>query len=247
MAARHLHYQSAIRIMVFFIAGIFLSACIISPSSATPPPPEYRAAFILPHPDNINNSIQNFLFLTDEPVPAFPNLSSYYAHQNILYRNTSEHVVSEVWYFTDDNEFSTQWTLLKNYLRSHGTISNTTLAVSEQSENFSNDPNRAGSSVRLIPVLKYESNETSGYFIILPEDYYIAYYGIPGPDNLEDHSSLLKMLIVSAVPSDYKFADPSSFTKVSFSPWQSVSPGLIVFLLIGIVVAGLIIYARRKG
>ena len=96
----------------------------------------------------------------------------------------------EVWYFTDGNEFSNQTTHLITYLTSHGTVSNTTLDLLLELTQFSPYPDTAGYyplhldyPVQSISVIKYRSNVISGYFVILPAHYYIAYHGRAGPDH----------------------------------------------------------------
>ena len=132
--------KTATRIAILLIAGILIFACIAIPVSARPPPPEYRAGYMLPQIDEINSSIRSDFTVTTGPVPEFPNLSSYYASQNILYEKTGEHYVTEVWYFTDRNELSAKAARIRNYLASRGNVSDTTLDLLPELTQFNTQP-----------------------------------------------------------------------------------------------------------
>src|SRR5208282_3312304 len=172
MALRSPQPKTARRMGVLFIVFIFLTVFIIAFAGATPPPPEYRAAYLLPYLGDINTSVSDYLNVTDEGVPLFPPLSPYFASQNILDEKTGEHYVSEVWYFTDENEFTAERALLINYLAFNGRVSNTTLNITPELSQFSSYPGADEyTQIHHIPALEYDSNSSSGYFVMLPEDY----------------------------------------------------------------------------
>jgi len=238
--------NTATRIGILLIAGLFLSAFITVSVCATPPPPGVRVRYLLPDLGNINSSVRDYLYVTDDPVPVFPNLSPYYAYQNILYKKTGVHYVSEVWDFTDGNEFTTQKAHLITYLASHGTVSNTTLDMTRELSQF---------SLRQIPVLEYQSTETSGYFVIFSADfysgqnYYIAYYGLTGSDRLQEHSTLLNMLIMNTVPGtlEYQNYEFNSSAPLPFLNPSALSPSSLQWLtIIFVIVIGVLVFYREK-
>ena len=155
MAVKTSQPNTVTRLGILLIAGLFLSAFITVSVCATPPPPGVRVLYLLPDLGNINSSVRDYLYVTDDPVPVFPNLSRYHAYQNILYKKTGVHYVSEVWLFTDGNDFTTQWELLITYLASHGTVSNTTLDVTPELSQFSIYPKAIEYyQIRQIPAIR---------------------------------------------------------------------------------------------
>jgi len=259
MAARIPQSTAATRIGFLLIAVLFMSAFITVPACARPPPPEYWADYMLPHLVDINQSVRDNFIVTDEPVPEFPNLSPYCAYQNLLYTKTGDHYVSEVWYFTDGNEFSAQAAHIKNYLASHGEISNTTLDLLPELTQFSVNPVTAeyyhenlNISELKIPAIEYRSNVTSGYFVILPDPYFIAYYGRAGPYLPDDNSSIQKVLIMSTNPTLLGYVSGSSvppsqqniLSTLLLSPfWLTI----IVLIVIGILLFCYILLRRRRS
>ena len=259
MAAKIPQSTAAIRLGFLLIAVLFLSAFITVPACARPPPPEYWADYMLPHLVDINQSVRDNFIVTDAPVPEFPNLSPYYAYQNILYTKTGEHYVSEVWYFTDGNEFSAQAAHIKNYLAFHGEISNTTLDLLPELTQSSVNPGTAeyyhdnlNISELKISAIEYRSNVTSGYFVIFPEPYFIAYYGRTGPYLPDDNSSIQKVLIMSTNPALLGYVSGSSvppsqqnvFSTLLLSPfWLTI----LFLIVIGMLVFCYILHRRRRS
>ena len=259
MAARIPQPKTATRIGFLLIASLLMSAFITVPACARPPPPEYWADYMLPHLVDINQFVRDNFIVTDEPVPEFPNLSPYYACQNLLYTKTGEHYVSEVWYFTEGNEFSTQTAHIKNYLASHGEMSNTTLDLLPELTQFSVNPGAAeyyhvdlNISVLKIPAIEYRSNVTSGYFVILSDPYFIAYYGRAGPYLPDDNSSIQKVLIMSTDPALLGYvsggsvppSQQNSLAILLLSPfWLTI----LFLIVIGILVFCYILLRRRRS
>ncbi len=241
--------------VILLIAFIFLSTFIVAVAGATPPPLEDRAAYLLPSLGTINISARMYLTVTDEPVPAFPPLSPYYASRNILDEKTGEDYVSECWYFNDWTAFSVQRTGLFAYLASHGTVSNTTLDISPELSRMSADPEIAEDSVHQVPVLAYESNGTSGYFVIFStryfpgESYYIAYYGLAGSSRLEDNSTLLNTFIMSVIPETLEHEIYVFYPSVLLSSSYSPSPSFLSLpwlTLLFLVVIGILVFYPGK-
>jgi len=212
------HHRKNIRIKLSLVILFVLigSSCLIATVSAGAPPLDNRPGYLLPHlfPPYINQSAGDCFTETDSfkafnhpfrPPPFFLNMSENYAFMNISCEKTSERYVSEVWYFTDWDEFSTQRESLFGYLTRHGTVSNVTLDLSEELAR-TNNSYISGFSTRQINAIRYENSLTAGYFVIFstnifPEpSYYITYYGVVGPANLHEHTSQLKTLIMSTFP-----------------------------------------------
>ena len=252
MAVRNPHQRTSTRIGILVIAGFFLSGFIVGLVSATPPPPEYRAGYMLPQLDYINSSIRNDFTVTKEPVPEFPDLSPYHAYQNILYKKTGEHYVSEVWYFTDVSEFSNQSAHIKTYLASHGELSNTTLDLLPELTQFSVNPGTAEYyrkqmdyyPVQNIPAVEYRSNITSGYLVILPNHYYIAYYGRAGPFHPDDNSSIQNVLMMTAVPGYLvgEFGHPFPPSGSGISWWTLLLSPFLWLKIISLILIGILVF-----
>lgn len=90
--------------------------------------------------------------------------------------NYSDSLVMMVWYFEKENAFISAEKMLKFHLNESG-----------HTEYVDLDLNRVSSN---ISATKYESNKTSGYFIVYKrpfldsrEDYFITYYGTTDPTN----------------------------------------------------------------
>lgn len=251
--------NNASTIWLLIIVVLLLSVSVAIPVGARPPPPEYWAGYMLPQLDGINSSIRSVFTVTVEPVPEFPNLSSYYASRNILYEKTGDHYVTEVWYFTDPDELSAQTARLRNYLASHGNVSDTTLDLLPELTQFSTEPWLSGYyagqlnySVDTIPAIRYWSNDTSGYFVILPNHYYIAYYGRTGSQQPENNSSILKVLMMTVIPSRLagEFGNPIAAPGQNNPLSLLLSPfwGMVFLLIVvsGFLVTDLVLVYRKR-
>lgn len=209
--SREKHQSKIIPRYSFCINWIFL---FNSDSQRRGTPPDSRPGYLLPnlYPPYINPSNGDCFNVTDlfptnrsfRSPPFFLNMSKNYAFMNISCERTGERYVSEVWYFADWDEFSTQRESLFGYLTRHGTVSNVSLDLSPELAR-TNNSYISGFSTRQIDAIRYENSLTAGYFVIIstnmfPEpSYYITYYGIVGPANLQEHTPQLKTLIVSAI------------------------------------------------
>jgi hypothetical protein len=213
---QHQGKYGKIKFHFIFLFFIIIFSSFISVASAGAPPLDNRPGYLLPHlfPPYINQSAGDCFTETDSfkafnhpfrPPPFFLNMSENYAFMNISCEKTGERYVSEVWYFTDWDEFSTQRESLFEYLTRHGTVSNVTLDLSPELAR-TNNSYISGFSTRQIDAIRYENSLTAGYFVIIsinmfPEpSYYITYYGIVGPANLQEHTPQLKTLIMSTFP-----------------------------------------------
>lgn len=252
MGIKNRHPARMTSLGIFLIVGVILSLVVIAPVSAGYPPPEYWAGYLLPQIDDINQSTRDDFIATDEPVPEFPDLSRYHAYQNILYKKTGDHYISEVWYFTDRKEFLTQVASIQTYLASHGEISNTTIDLFPALE-YSKYSGSAGYyrglnySVQSIPAIEYRSNITSGYLVILPSHSYIAYYGRVGPYRPDNNTSVQNVLMMTVLPprleGEFGHSVPPSQQNSSWPLLLSPLHWLMVFSLFGfgIVVFGYIL------
>jgi hypothetical protein len=200
---------------VFLILFMIIPLLTV-PVSAGAPPADGRPGYLLPNlvPPYINASHGDCLSADEtypagsgdfRPLPFFFGMSGFHAFMNISCNRSGERYVSEVWYFTDWNDFREQREDLIRYLARHGMISNVTLSLSEEMAR-TNNTYVAGLRTRSVDAVRYESPETSGYFLIFSTDffpgpsYYIAYYGIIGPAGPGQHSKELETLIVTAFP-----------------------------------------------
>ncbi|MFA5266604.1 MAG: hypothetical protein WC379_01425 [Methanoregula sp.] len=248
MIVKNRHIPRTTSQVIFPIIFVSLFAFIAVPASAGIPPPEYRAGYMLPQIDDIDQSIRDDFIVTDEPVPEFPNLSQYHAYQNILYKKTGEHYISEVWYFTDKKEFLTRAASIQAYLASNGEISNTTIDLFPELA-YSKYPGSAeyyrglNYTVGNIPAIEYRSTITSGYLVILPNHSYIAYYGRAGPYHPGDNSSVQKVLMMTVVPprlgGEFGHSFPPSQENI---PWALLLSPFLWLKIISVVVIGIVVF-----
>jgi len=231
--------------------------CCTQFAGATPPPPEYRAAYLLPDPTSTyyNQSI-NLGFLVSSPqnstgvLPAFPGLSEYRASRNFTYTKTGDTYISEVWYFDDGKSFAACREELMDYLREHGTTSPMILDLSEDLAR-TGDPYIAGLHATRINATAYRAADTSGYFIIVSmdffqgENYYIAYYGTAGRSDLEAGTPQLKTLIMSCFPG---FVEGRTYT---FDPVSPENPAAFLPATLAIIAIGgigvLVLFQKKRG
>ena len=88
--------------------------------------------------------------------------------------------------------------------------------------------------------------------MILPNHYYIAFYGRTGSQQPDDNSSIQKVLMMTAIPErlEGEFGYP-------LPPWDHESPlslllspfwGMIFLLIVvsGLLVTGLILFSRKR-
>jgi hypothetical protein len=234
--------------IVFCIASILL-LFFITPASAGAPPPDCRPGYLLPylHAPYINPSNGDCFYATDtyptnlsfRSPPFFLNMSENHAFMNITCNKTGDRYVSEVWYFTDWNEFRAQREALFSYLTQHGTLSNVSLDLSEELARV-NNTYISGLKTRQIDAIKYENSATSGYFVIFSTsffpgpNYYITYYGVVESTDLQQHTPQLETLIMTTFP---RFMEHQTNVYNPEFPMASQStpfPAGIILIAIGI-------------
>jgi hypothetical protein len=205
------HKQQIAVVLVFLVC-----ICCVQVVNARLPLPEERAQNCVPHVEGAPLTFLSdgqFIALdfhqrvypyTETAMPYFPELSEYWASSNLTYVKTGDRYIAQVWYFNNWSKFSTEREKLFLYLHQQGTLTPAVLDVSPELI-ASNNSYLAGYKTRIVNVTKYQSNETSGYFIIFntdffyDESYYITYYGVTGSSDLMEETHPLKMLIISGI------------------------------------------------
>ena len=229
---------------LIMLCALATIGCCIPIAGATPPPPEYRVAYLLPNPVGpyYNQSV-DLGFLVSSPQnstgtsPAFPTLSEYRASRNFTYAKTGDTYLSEVWYFHTWDSFAAGREELMDYVQKHGTTSPVTLDLSEDLAR-TGDPYIAGLHATRINATAYRATDTAGYFIIVStyffsgENYYIAYYGTAGRSDLEAGTPQLRTLIMSCFPG---FVEGGTYAFDPVSPENTTAalPAGLPFLAAG--------------
>jgi len=206
-----MHHNRSILLILIILA---LSCCIQN-VIAVPPIPEGRPGYLLPlHSPYANQSFEkvckngecfsvNDVYPTNlsfRSPPFFLNMSNYHAFMNIS-SDGEDQYVSEVWYFNNWDEFQKQRERLFTYLVQHGTVSSTTVDLSD-ALNRTNNTYYKGLTNKRVSAIQYINATTSGYFIIFDThffpgpNYYIAYYGVVGSSDLKNHSSQLDSFMI---------------------------------------------------
>lgn len=247
---RHHRKNLSVKLSLVILFVFIGSSCLIATASAGAPPLDNRPGYLLPHlfPPYINQSADDCFTETDSfkafnhpfrPPPFFPNMSVNHAFMNITCNKTGDHYVSEVWYFTDWNEFCMQRESLFRYLTQHGDISNVTLDFSKELER-PDKSHLARLKTRQINATRYEGSETSGYFVIFSSvlfpgpNYYITYYGVVAPTDFKNHSTQLDALMMATFPGliEYQTQSNPEFPMASKS---TPVPAGIILIAIGFV------------
>lgn len=230
--------------------------CCTQIAGATPPPPEYRAAYLLPNPVGpyynqspdlgfqVNHSLNN-----TGALPAFPGLSKYRASRTFTHTKTGEKYISQVWYFDSWDSFAAGREDLTDYLQKHGTVSPVTLDISEDLAQ-TGDPYIAGLHATRVNVTAYRAADTSGYFLIFSTDFfpgesnYIAYYGTIGSSDLDNATPRLRTLIMSCFPG---FVEGRTYTFDPASPHNPAASLPAEAVIIAICCTGaLVIFSKNK-
>lgn len=181
-------------------------------AGASPPPPEYRASYLLPNPDDpyYNQSV-NTGFRVCHPVnnnntfPDFPELSPYRALGNYTFEKTGDMYISEIWYFNNGSSFASGREELMRYLQEHGKTTPVILDISGELAR-TGDPYIAGLHATRINATAYEAADTSGYFIQVSshffstDNYYIAYYGTAERSGLDAATPQIRTLVMTCIP-----------------------------------------------
>ncbi|MFA6361912.1 hypothetical protein [Methanoregula sp.] len=239
------------------LCAIVTIGCCTQIAGATPPPPEYRAMYLLPNPAGLyyNQSVNSGFLVTSSQntagaSPYFPGVSQYRAFQNFTYAKTGDPYLSEVWYFDTWDSFATGREDLTDYLQKRGTISPVTLDISGDLVR-TGDPWIAGLHATRINATAYRAADTSGYFIIFStdffpdENYYIAYYGTAGKSDLDVATPRLKTLIMSCFPG---FVEGKTYTFDPVSPENPAAflPATVVIITI-CCIGALVILQKKRG
>jgi hypothetical protein len=200
---------------------LLVCICCVQGAYARKPLPEERAQNFLPHIEGApfdQSSDERFVSLdfhqrvypsTEKAMPFFPALSEYWAYMNLSYVKTGDRYIAQAWYFNNWTKFSAGRDDLFYYLHQHGIVTPAVLDISPELI-VTNNSYRAKYQPQLYNVTKYQSNETSGYFILFntgffyDESYYITYYGVTGSSALSDETHPLKMLIMSCMPISFE-------------------------------------------
>ena len=237
--------------------------CCVQVACARLPLPEERSNECLPfieHPYFNLTSEDRFISLdfhqraypyTEKAMPLFPELSEYWAFSNATYVKTGDRYTSQAWYFNNWTKFSTEREKLFQYLHQQGTVTPVVLDISSDLIS-TNNSYLAGFKTRFVNATKYQSDETSGYFIIFSTDffydesYYITYYGVNGSSDLSEEAHPLKVLMISGIlglleDSHYKFDPTIPHPVPTRTP---LHPFLPVIALCIITIVGYIL--RRK-
>lgn len=140
---------------------------------------------------------------TGSSSPIFPELSQYSGYANYTRRKSHDRYLISEWYFDDRKTFIQAEIVLYKYLEEHGRLSIAQLNISEELEIINNE---SGHGPVTFNATKYESETTSGYFLIYkntfgPDNYFIVYHGSMGLANLSNQTQFLKNLIAASYPS----------------------------------------------
>jgi hypothetical protein len=175
--------------LVFFIGILaLLDFVAIGPGL---PPPEIMSKWYIP--GNLKGN--------EQPCTSFfPNITHYCNAANV-----SGKIFMNVWYFDSESEFLKGKDTLYRYLNKNGNVFEQELNISIETD----DAKRDKANDTWIPIYvsqtinttRYESSETSGYFLVYErpflesrEDYFIVYYGTKEM-NLTEQTPALKKLI----------------------------------------------------
>jgi len=241
--------DNGFKILVVLFVYIAFS-CLTSTASAGAPPYNNRPGYLLPnlYSPYINQSAGDCFTETDSfkafnhpfrPPPFFPNMSVNHAFMNISCESSGDRYISEVWYFTDWNEFRTQREALLKYLTQHGTIFNVTLDLSEELAR-TNNSYVAGLQTRQINAIRYEDSTTSGYFVIFSSvlfpgpNYYITYYGVVAPTDFKNHSTQLDALMMATFPGLIEYQTQSN-PEFPMASQPTPFPAGVILIAFGIV------------
>jgi hypothetical protein len=218
--------KKGIRTGILITAILLISIVLIAPALARPPGPEFQAQYLLPHLTSLNSSVRDHLLVTRDSVSVslFPNLTPYHRFQDIEDTETGRTMIAESWYFDSSTDFSEHAPRLLAWLNSHGTVSNTTLDIRHELEQYCVSQELATFYVdtmhypfQNIPIMEYRSNETAGYFVILPGHMRIAYFGMGEPGTGLENTTILRIIMMTTVPQN-------ALEEFSSSP-ASPSPG----------------------
>jgi len=175
-------------VLVFFIGILaLLDFVAIGPGL---PPPEIMSKWYIPGDLRGN----------EQPCTSFfPEIAPYCNTANV-----SGEIFMNVWYFDDESGFLKGKDTLYRYLNKNGNVFEQELNISIELDAIRDEANGSWLPIfgsQSINATRYESSETSGYFLVYErpflesrEDYFIVYYGTKEM-NLTEQTPALKKLI----------------------------------------------------
>lgn len=181
-----------------FVWFIVLHFVVIGPGY---PSPEYLKTWYIP------SSVHGYrIGETGSSPPIFPALSQYSEYANYTRRKSNDRYLISEWYFDNRKEFLQAEAVLYQYLEGHGRLSTAQLNISEELKIIDGGWMYGPATFN---ATKYESEMTSGYFLIYKDtfgsdNYFIVYHGSMGLVNLSNQTPFLKALIADSYPSGPK-------------------------------------------
>jgi len=198
------------------VAGIVLITDFLTIGPGYPPTEALQKWFI-PQPGHEygeNGSVIEKRTIYDDIVlvgeieegspPPFPDLSRYCSYATYADSGAGERYLVVNWYFNTTAAHSQAEKELCQYLQASGNLSSAELTLPTEPEPSQDDP---GSRPLSIPATKFESDRSSGYFMVVEkpltsehDDYFIVYFGVVGPAALSDHTAALEGLMLRSYP-----------------------------------------------
>jgi len=130
----------------------------------------------------------------------FPVLSRHCSHAMYVDTMSGDRYLVVNWYFDDKTDLLQAETVLCIHLRASGNVVSAEVILSEEP-----DVSQSGSTFGSIAVTRFESEESSGYFVVVEkplssehDDYFFVYYGVDGPAVLPDHAAAIKDLMLQS-------------------------------------------------
>lgn len=198
------------------VAGIVLVMDFLAIGPGYPPTEALQKWFI-PKPGyeyGENGSVSENRTIYDDIVlvgeieegcpPPFPDLSRYCGYATYADTRAGDRYLVVNWYFNTTAALSQAEKELCQYLQVSGNLSSAELTLPAESEPSQDNQ---GSRPLSIPATKFESDRSSGYFVVVekpltPEhnDYFIVYFGVVGSAALPDHTAALESLMLRSYP-----------------------------------------------
>lgn len=167
--------------------------------------PDPYADLQVPIPDAV--AVDRFIpgpLVEKKPSPYFPSLSEYHGYKNFSVTGSDSRYIVESWYFSDETELKKGESFLYPFLIKNGNLTREIVDLAAMENPLKRQiPNTSASSRYSYAMTRYESNATSGYFLIaglnrsLYHGYYITYYGTTAPSGLPEQSPHLRLLMLT--------------------------------------------------
>lgn len=198
------------------VAGIVLVADFLTIGPGYPPSEALQKWFI-PQPGyeyGENGSVIENRTIYDDIVligkieegspPPFPDLSRYCSHATYADTGAGDRYLVVNWYFNTTAALSQAEKELCQYLQASGNLSSAELTLPAESEPSQDNQ---GSRPLSIPATKFESDRSSGYFVVVEkpltsehDDSFIVYFGVVGSAALPEHTAALEGLMLGSYP-----------------------------------------------